>query len=297
MKNLSSEVAEGTAHLLLGRITAKVVGMLGGFIIVNLLGPVDYGLINIAVILPNLLGLFSDLGITNAVTKDLSKYLSKGHYSEMRRTAYTGLLTSSVIAIILSVIVFLTAEIFTTQVIGKPEAAFLTRIAALLIISMTLEKYSSQALLGLGRTKTYAQLIVLNEAIGAPLPIILFFLGMGVTGVLIGMITPLLIVGVIGSFATIRRVNTLGQKQVPSNGYRTTFIQMVSFSLPLWMGTIFITGLERYNDFLKATYISIAEIGNFALAMMMFFKTGKIAFTPWGRVFPYTRSRSWRTYH
>ncbi|MEM3357201.1 MAG: oligosaccharide flippase family protein, partial [Candidatus Bathyarchaeia archaeon] len=213
---MAKTAIKGATHLFIGKIVSRVVGVLGGLILIRLLMPEDYGLISIAMVVPGLLGLFGSLfGISTAIIKHLAEYKSKGDVGTIKIFAYISFVFSVGISVVLTIVCYLLANNFSSAVLGKPYIDHLVRVASFSILTSALYFYSESVLIGPDETRFYAMLMILYEFLLKVLPIALVICGFEVWGALFGMVLAGFITGLAGSVVSISLVARLG-KEKPS---------------------------------------------------------------------------------
>ena len=72
--SLAKVSAEGGFNLFWGRAISSIISSVGIIIIARLLSPSDYGIYSIALIAPNLIKTFRDLGIDQSTIRYTAKY-------------------------------------------------------------------------------------------------------------------------------------------------------------------------------------------------------------------------------
>lgn len=265
---LGRTVARGAFHIFTGKVIARTFGVIGGIMLIRLLAdPIDYGILNIAIIAPGIISLLGDLGIEMAMTKYLSEFHSKGKMGALKRFFYAGFTLKLLVNTVLTIACFLAAEIFAFQVLGKPYMAPLIQIASLLILSWMMYDFSRSVLLGVDSTKNYAAILVINEVLLSAIPIIMVLFGMGVSGALTGMVMAALMAS-----ATAIAISILTVKKITKNSneititFASTSKEILAFGLPLAAVRFIDLGLRQYFRFMIAAYTAPYDVGNYGVA-------------------------------
>ena len=76
--------AKGGFNILWGLLASTIISAVGSIIIANLLGPDNYGLYAIALTAPNLISIFRDWGITNALIKYSAQYKAENNIARIK---------------------------------------------------------------------------------------------------------------------------------------------------------------------------------------------------------------------
>jgi O-antigen/teichoic acid export membrane protein len=270
-------VGTGLTNLFAGKLVSRVIGLLGGLILLRFLHPEEYGLIAIVMATVAVFGLLSEIRLGDATTRFIARYLRDERMSEVRDVAYVSLGFQLSIGLAITFLTYLSAEPLAAFV-GKPEISGLARIGAFGILGNTLVAYSIAALLGLNRTKEYATVLIFQGILGAVLPLILVLQGFGVEGALTGMIVSWIGAGAVGTIYVLIRVRRSGPKGHMSSGVPKIFREILKFSAPLWVANLFKIGRGRYFGLLMAVFLTAQEAGNYAAALTLFAVLGYFSF-------------------
>lgn len=276
MKNkieIALTAVTGASHIFLGKIIARIIGIIGGIILIRLFAdPAMYGLLNISIVLPGILLIFGDLGMEDAVIKYVSECIAMGKKRNIKVFFYTGLLLKMVPNAILTLVGFFTAEFFA-NLLGKADVAWLIPVASLLVLAWSMNSIARASLLAVGATKSYGLVLVLDEFLLAVMPIVLVLYGMEVMGALIGMVAASLITSTTAIVISIFRIHTIsGQNKdfreadAVSITIKDAFRKMLMFGAPLVVVHFIYTGLGQYYNFMIAKYCLPEDVGNYSIA-------------------------------
>lgn len=263
--DLGRVAARGALHLIIGKITSRVVGMLGGLMLIRLLTSLEYGVFNIVLVFPGILALFSDVGINTATTKYVAEYKSRGETSNLKSFFIAGLSFRIALSLILAVLCYVTADIFTLG-IGKPNLASLVRLASSFIVVWMLYGFSESVLVGLDATKKYTILMIFYELLMALFPVMLVISGIGVFGALFGMLIAYTVAGITGVLASFLMIIRMAGGSSGSLGLRVALKKMLIYGIPLAAGSIIMAGRTNFYGLMIATYSNPADIGNYGAA-------------------------------
>lgn len=262
--------AVGALRLFMGKIVSRALGFAGGIAVIRLLGFEEYGLLNIALVLPGIVVLAGNLGIGDAMTKFLAEHNAKGELSRLEAILYSGIFLQISISSILGVTAYLVSGPFAASVLGTPELTPLLQTGALLIPGWTLYAFSQSALIGLDASGKSAVLSVVQEAFGAVLPVLMIVYGLGVAGVLLGNALSFLIPGLSGVIASFQ----IPRKWRQDTQTKLSFLprdaaKVISYGVPLGISALLVSALERYSGFMMAIFVSPLEIGSYNAALFI----------------------------
>jgi len=262
---LAKTAARGATHLIIGKILSKVVSTIGLVILIRLLKPEGYGLLNVAIVAPEIFALFTGFGVDAAITKSLAECKDKGEFESLKSFMYPGLIFRVFMSLLFTFLCFALAEVFATNAIGKPFVAPLIRIASLLVLAWTLDEFSKAVFLGIDTTKAYVITMLLFEALKASLPIAFIIYGMSVLGALYGMAIAMLISGSIAISVSILLVSRMVKSSRRTSNFQLSKLSslkmMIKYGTPLMMASFANNVASRYYSFMIAVYCISSEIG------------------------------------
>ena len=138
MKGDLIEVAEDSARggffLIFGTAFATVILAIASILIGRVLGPELYGQYTLAFVVPQLLFLFTDLGISQGIVKFTASLRVKGEIDRATRIIQSGLLIRAFAGLVLFAISYSLADWFALFFLQRPDLAFYVRVASIGII-------------------------------------------------------------------------------------------------------------------------------------------------------------------
>lgn len=251
--------------LLIGDLVATIISALGVIIVARLLTAASYGVVSIAFIPSQMAKLFIDLGINQALIRNISALRHQKKFSEVRTYIETGVLFKTILSLFLSLIVFGSAEYIATQVYNQIELVPLIKITSLGILGQTLFDTSVSIFVGYEKMLHRSYLFILFSFLKSITGPLLVFLGYGPAGAIYGRIFPVLIVGTLGvflSFLFIRRM-----KLNESRGHLDALRSMLIYGAPLFLSNLLINGRARILNSILPLYSSNEIIGNLSATL------------------------------
>jgi len=258
----------GTVNLLLAQALSAVISILTSIILARLLGADNFGEIAIVMILPNIIILFQDFGLGQAITRWIAINHSKREYYEVKKYIRAGLLFEAFSGILLTIIAIGVSQAFVTRIIGRSDLLYLVILASLIVIGQSMIATGKSILIGLDRTIKYAALIVLNIILQGFLPITLVLLGQGLQGAIIGLVATSLSTGLISLILILHIENGIMDTQKVRDKKLLSYLrEMLSFSFPLFLSIIAGGLLPQILYTIAAQNLSSASIGNYTVAI------------------------------
>ena len=186
---VAEDSVRGGFFLFSGTAFATIIMGIGTILLARLMTPEVYGQYTLSLVIPQLLYLFTELGISQGVTKFTAELSKKGENEKVKRIITHGLLLRISAGIIISLVNFFAADLFASLVLQRPELAPYLRIASILIIFRVIFTTSISAFVGLDKSE-YSAITSNIQAISKTLiSVALVLMGFTITGALIGQIS------------------------------------------------------------------------------------------------------------
>ena len=264
---VAQESARGSFFLISGTAISTVVLAVSAILIARLLGSDSYGQYSLVIVIPQLLFLFTDLGLNQGVTKFASDFQAKGDYSRLASIIKHGLLLRVLMGVIISVFTFVFADFLASVVLQRPELSFLVQISAISILFQVLFATSVSAFVGMDKNEYNALTLNIQSFAKTLIQIVLILMGFAVAGAIIGHVVSYLIGGVVG----VVLVYFLLRKQKPLGVLgRFSFAEntkvLLHYGSPLYLSTVLVGVVPLFQNIVLAFFVTDAAIGNFKAA-------------------------------
>ena len=258
--------ARGGFTLFIGNTVSLLVSAAGAILVARLLSPSEYGLYGVSLVLPGLLLLFSDWGVNSALTRFIARYRSEGEQGKIRGLERAGILFKFFVGGILSLALFLSADVLAAVFLRRPGAGGFVRTTSLLILSQSLHSTVVSALAGLERMDLRAAVNVLQAVVKGVSSPLLVYMGLGVSGAVIGYVLSYMVAAFVGVLFTFSSSpNVEGLDEVPTALWGSLGL-MIGFGLPLFLGGLVAGFSIRLRGFLLSWFLSDEAIGNYGVA-------------------------------
>ncbi|MEM2093582.1 MAG: oligosaccharide flippase family protein, partial [Candidatus Bathyarchaeia archaeon] len=142
----AEEAAGGAFHLFWGGSLATVLSAVCAILVARLLGPEQYGVYSLALIVSGFLMLFTDYGVSQALTRFIALHKSRDEPHRIIPLLRTGLAFNVATCLIIFLVGFILAEPLTNLLINRPEMAILVRITMILVLVYPLSTAAGYAL-------------------------------------------------------------------------------------------------------------------------------------------------------
>ena len=253
-------------NYLWGLVISTIISSLGTIYIAILLGEAAYGLYGIVLTVPNLLFLFRDWGINNAIVRYTAQYKAENRATEIRSIFITGIIFEIAMGLILTLFSFFMAGYIADNILNRPIAP-LIQIASFSILAGGLVSAAGSIFTGTEKTTYYSIMIICQSVIKTLLIVGLVMAGLGTTGAIVGFTASLIIAGLVGMIFTIILYRQLPQLPTYKLKIKEYFKEMIKYSAPLGILAILSGVLAQfYLMTLSHFHSDNVLIGNYALA-------------------------------
>jgi O-antigen/teichoic acid export membrane protein len=248
----------------MGNFLSEIINAVGVVLVARLLTPEEYGVYNIAFVLPFLFVMFSNWGVGAALTRFLARYQEEGRWGEIRGMIGKGLAFNGGLSLLLTAIMYVSADFLAETILLRPGLGGLVRLTSVIVLLFSLFNTVSAIYFGLERRDIIAALIVVVALIRSVMSPLLVSMGYGVPGALMGYMVGYgvaLLIGLILLAREIRREDR--SADLSGDG---SLGDMLRFGFPLFIGS-FVGGLGlRYQGLLQVWFASDLVIGNLNIA-------------------------------
>ncbi|MGQ9640634.1 MAG: oligosaccharide flippase family protein [Candidatus Bathycorpusculaceae bacterium] len=259
------ESARGGFFLISGTAVATVIMAIASIIIARFLGPELYGQYTLALVVPQLLFLFTDLGINQGIIKFTASFRVMKETHRIKRTIKYGLMLRAVIGIAIFTINYVFADFFASIFLQRPDLAFYIRIAAISVLFQVILTTVSSAFVGLDKTEYSALALNIQAIAKAIISITLVLLGFSIAGAIIGYVTSYF-VAAIASMSILLIITRVKENNQNKGNISTDLKTIMHYGAPLYIATLLIGFIPLYQNVILAIFTTDADIGNYKAA-------------------------------
>lgn len=269
MPNDLEEAAErgvrGGFYLISGTTLATVIMAIAAILVGRLLGPEMYGDYNLAILPPQILVLFADLGINTGIIKFASsaRYISEP--GKTLRIVRHAMLFRVAAGLIISIFALALPGLLSTGIINRPNLAFYVQIASISILFQIVYTTSTSTFVGLDRTELNAFATNVQALAKTTVSVALVLLGFGMAGAVLGYVSGYIVAGAVGGLIFLILVRS-GKNETGST-MRHTFKILTSYGLPLYISVVLTGFLPLLQQVILAFFTSSSHFGNYRAAL------------------------------
>jgi O-antigen/teichoic acid export membrane protein len=267
LNDIGKASARGSFFLFLGKTSSTIIMAIASILVARLLGPENYGLYVVAMIIPSILVTLSDFGISSSLIKFCAQFSAERKDKKVVSLIKTGILFNLILALLISLVLLLFSESIATWVLRRPSLDLIIRFTTVYVVGQMFLNIVVSVFIGLDKTEK-SGLIMNVQAIIKAVASPLLVLGMGVLGAVLGAGVGVLLAAVTGITMLVFHLYAVDKKSGEGNVNFTQGLRiMITYGMPLYLSILILGLLTQYKSFLLALFVSDAEIGNYTIAI------------------------------
>jgi len=260
----------GSFFLFLGMTSNRIILALTSVFVARLLGPKDYGLYTVILVVPSFLIAFSDLGISPAITNFSARLHIEGNDRKVAYLIKTGILFKLIFTTTISICLLFISEGIATHIINRPGLGYLIRITIIYLLGGAILESVNSAFISLDKTEKSSILMNIRAIIKAVASILLIIFGLGVTGAIIGTGLGVLFTAASGAiillFFTCHELEN-NSEQSENFNLSQGLKELLYFGAPLYLSALIVGFQVQIRGVMLAFLTSDFSIGNYRTAL------------------------------
>lgn len=264
--HIAKQSARGSVVLFSGNLLATLIAAVASIVVARLLGPGNFGLFSLSLVMPSLLQLLTHFGTRTAVTRYVAHHLTIGEPEMARRFAQSAMLFSLMIGGVLALVNYLASGWIATTLFQRPELAPYIALMSVYLLGQSVVLNVIAIATGWNAMGQASFANVLQSILKLTISPALIVIGFGVTGAVLGHALSY-VVG--GSFAAFLLFFTKVKFTRERFGY---FVQdtmeMIRFGLGPFLGNL-LAGLATFYVSLLLAIVTVGHnelVGYYSVA-------------------------------
>ena len=196
---IAEDSVRGSFFLISGTAVSTVIMAIASILIARFLGPELYGQYTLALVIPSLLFLFTDLGINQGIIKFTATLRARGESNRLARIVKYGMLLKVSVGIAIFLINYTLADWFAVTFLQRPDLVFYIRIASTSVVFQVIFTTATSAFVGFDKAEYNAITSNIQAIAKTVISIALVIVGFSVAGALLGYVAGYMIAAVAGS--------------------------------------------------------------------------------------------------
>ncbi len=262
---VAEDSIRGGFFLISGTALATTIMAISSIFIARLLGSELYGQYTLSLVAPQLLFLFTDLGINQGIIKFTASLRAKGETSRIARIVKYGLLVRIATGIAIFAINYAFAEQFATILLQRPDLTFYIRIASTSVLFQVMFTTAGSTFIGLDKTEYNALTTNIHAIVKAATSISLVLLGFSVIGAIVGHVASYAVAAV-AAMSIVFLISKEKQSLQDNSNLSDTLKTLMRYGAPLYIALILTGFIPLYQNIILANFTTDADIGNYKAA-------------------------------
>ncbi|MEM2613290.1 MAG: oligosaccharide flippase family protein, partial [Nitrososphaerota archaeon] len=238
LTRVAEDSARGSFFLVTGTAFATIIMAVSSIIVARLLGPESYGQYTLALVVPGMLFLFTDLGINHGVIRYTASLRQKKQVENITKIIRYGLTLRVLVGATTFIVTYLFSDVFASLLLQRPDLAWFVKITSLSILFQVISTTVSSSFVGLDKTEYNALITNIHAITKAITSIVLVILGFDVFGAILGHVIGYIISAAIGMLILaimLRgfRQQSLGENPNPNDD--SILKDLVKYGAPLYV--------------------------------------------------------------
>jgi O-antigen/teichoic acid export membrane protein len=264
--DVAGDSARSGSFLAFGMSVATVILSIGSIVAARILGPELYGQYTLVLVGPQLLFLFTDLGINQGIIKLTADLRSHGESDRVSKIVNTGILLRIIAGTGLSILLYVFAEPFASILLNRADMYPYLQITAILILFQALYSTAVSAFVGVDRAEFSAITSNMQAVIRTLVTILLLLLGFNLLGALAGNILGYAVAGICG-IVILKMVLPKRRNSESSTSHKADAKALVQYGIPIF-ATFLLTGFTPlYQNMILGHFTTDIAVGNFKAAL------------------------------
>lgn len=260
--------ATGSFQLFIGVAASTMIMAISAIILGWLLTQEEYGLYSIALIPSYMAILFTDWGISAAITKYTASFRAENNEGQIYEIVTAGVLFETTTGVTLSAILFSLSSFIASTVFQKPESSPLIAISSVSILAGTILAASQSSFIGFEKMELNSLTTIFQAIVKSVASPVLVFLGFGTLGAVLGYTVSFLAAAALSLailyFSIIRKLKA---KNPARAHILKTLKEMFRYGFPLSISSIVSGFRVQFYAFMMAIYCTEAMVGNYHIAV------------------------------
>lgn len=261
---MAEKAARGGFFLFVGNALSTIILAIGSIIIARLLGPSNYGLYTLTMLMPLVFVSLADAGMSSALIRIPARLRSEGDFPASNRAIRLAFFLKLSLGVVTFLICYFGADTITIILLNRPGLVPYLQFAGVLIIFQAVFDAATNSFIGLDLMQYSASTQILYAVLKSVLSPVLILLGFGIMGAIAGYVLGIFVAGVLGAVILFTKYTRTTGTAILQHAVKLS--ALLDYSLPLYVALIFTVLLTQYQTLVLAHFASDIQIGNFNAA-------------------------------
>jgi len=268
LNNLAKATMKSSLFLFVGLSASTILLAINSIIIARLLGPENYGLYTVIMIVPTLFIALSDFGISPTLTKFIASNRVEGKNDETFTLIRTGFMIKILLIAVISTILWITSDYLAIYFLSRPEIGPMIRLSVIYLIGQASTDSLNATFIGQDEAGKSGVVMIINAASRFVISPFLILMGLGVSGAVLGMGIGSVLASIVGVVLLLLILHSKIQHDMKKGSSPMNPLKMfVIFGSPLYMSAILLSFQNELRRIFLAFFTTDEKIGNFSTAI------------------------------
>jgi len=262
---VAEESTRNIFFLFSGAALSTIISAISAILIARFLSPELYGQYVLAFVAPQLLFLFTDLGLSQGIIKFTVGLRQKGQTNHLIKLVKNVLLVKASVGIIVFFVNYAFAYQIASIILQRPDLTFYVQIASISILFQVMFTTVGSVFTGLDKTEYNALTANLQAIAKMVISLTLVIMGLSVIGAVIGLVASQMVAAAASAsifFLMMREKHNTKNNQNIAEDLRT----LLRYGAPLYATTLISGFVPLYQNVMLAIFTTDADIGNYRAA-------------------------------
>jgi O-antigen/teichoic acid export membrane protein len=239
---------------------------IGSILVGRFLGSELYGQYTLTLVIPQILLIFTDLGINQGIIKFTASLRAKGENERITKIIKYGTLLKTAVGIVIFIASYALTDLLAPLFLQRPELSPYIKIASASIVFQAVFTTVTSAFIGLDRAEYNALTTTIQAISKTTISVTLILLGFSLTGAVMGHVASLIIATAISILLLLPI--TRGKPNVKNNHNVSEDLKtLIRYGAPLYISSLLVGFIPLYKNMLLAIFTTDIEIGNYKAAL------------------------------
>ena len=266
LRRLGVDAAGQGFSYFLGNASYTLINAVASIVIARLLGPSQYGLYSLSLVLPLMLVSLLSLGIDYAVVRSASMDTETKKLSYVSKFRHA-LIFKLLIGILSSLLIFILADSLSIALFNRPEISPYLRIGSIIALIGPTYSLVQFTLIGVGAAGKSGGILTTQSIVKLLVSAYLILAGFSIAGAVAGVVVGYLVGGLIGLAILQHTLRKSRQDDGDPTPLLIDIKSMIMFGLPIYLSGLLIGLMMQYNYIVLAWNFGDTEIGGYGAAL------------------------------
>lgn len=255
----SQKFAFDVSWVFISQMITLITSLLFYIILGKYLGPGDLGLYTLSLTIYSIFGIFSGVGIPQAIVKYVAEV--KSDYKNLNSLVYSSIFTTLIFGILIGIVLFISSPLIA-ELYKTPALKELIQIIAVALPFLVVNSTLLGILNGLRKMKSYTLRSVFKSVLLVLFTILFLLLGLGIKGVIMS-----LLVSEIGTFVLLTLVS-LHYFEFSIKMFSENSKKIIKFGSYILLGTVLWTLITNIDKLLVGYFLNDVDLGIYGISII-----------------------------